>query len=408
MERWCRCLPERHSVPTVTETRTLTFAGARGDRLAGRLDLPDGKPRAVVLLAHCFSGGNAGVAAAQIGSSFSELGMAVLSLDLAYARRAGEPASATSSLVVDDLATAAAQLRSTMAAPSILVGHSLGGTAVLAIADRMPEVRAVVSVATPADAAQVADPGQIGMQAQIGIQAQRQPIATLRRALLVVHSPEDEVVSIADARAIFEAARHPKSFISLDGADHLLTHPADASYAASVIAAWAARYLPAPEGPDSAALQARSAGRGVVVVTESDARPYGQCITAGGHHLAADEPAAVGGADSGPTPYDLLLAGLGACTAITVRMYADRKGWPLRQTTVRLRHRRIHAADCASCETRTGQMDQIVREMQFEGELTDEQRARLLDIAERCPVHRTLHSEVLVSTAETVPDEPGG
>ena len=362
----------------------------------------------MVLLAHCFSGGNAGVAAAQIARSFSELGVAVLSLDLAHARRAGEPASATSSLVVDDLAIAAAQLRSTMAAPSILVGHSLGGTAVLAIADRMPEVRAVVSIATPADAAQVADPGQIGMQAQIGIQAQRQPIATLRRALLVVHSPEDEVVSIGDARAIFEAARHPKSFISLDGADHRLTHPADASYAASVIAAWAARYLPVPEGPDSAALQARSAGRGVVVVTESDARPYGQCITAGGHHLAADEPAAVGGADSGPTPYDLLLAGLGACTAITVRMYADRKGWPLRQTTVRLRHRRIHAADCASCETRTGQMDQIVREMRFEGELTDEQRARLLDIAERCPVHRTLHSEVLVSTAETVPDEPGG
>ena len=145
-----------------------------------------------------------------------------------------------------------------------------------------------------------------------------------------------------------------------------------------------------------------------MVVTESDARPYGQRITAGGHQLVADEPAAVGGADSGPTPYDLLLAGLGACTAITVRMYADRKGWRLRHITVRLRHRRIHATDCAGCETRTGQLDQIEREMQFEGELTDEQRARLLDIAERCPVHRTLHSEVLVSTAESVPDGPGG
>jgi putative redox protein len=132
------------------------------------------------------------------------------------------------------------------------------------------------------------------------------------------------------------------------------------------------------------------------------------CVTAGGHQLVADEPAAAGGADSGPTPYDLLLAGLGACTAITVRMYADRKGWRLRQTTVRLRHRRIHAKDCAGCETRTGQLDQIEREMQFEGELTDEQRARLLDIAERCPVHRTLHSEVLVSTAESVPNGPGG
>ena len=319
------------------------------------------------------------------------------------ARHAGEkPASATLSLVVDDLAIAAAQLRSTMAAPSILVGHSLGGAAVLAIAARVPEARAVVTLATPADAAQVADLGEIGEQAQ------RQRIATLRRALLVIHSPDDEVVSFGNARVIFEVARHPKSFISLDGADHALTRPADAAYAASVIAAWAARYLPAPEGPDSGTSPARPALHDVVVVTESDARPYGQRITAGGHQLVADEPAAVGGADSGPTPYDLLLAGLGACTAITVRMYADRKGWRLRHITVRLRHRRIHATDCAGCETRTGQLDQIEREMQFEGELTDEQRARLLDIAERCPVHRTLHSEVLVSTAESVPDGPGG
>ena len=215
-------------------------------------------------------------------------------------------------------------------------------------------------------------------------------------------------MSIGNARVIFDAACHPKSFISLDGADHVLTRPADAAYAASVMAAWAARYLPAPEDPDSETPPARPAPGDVVVVTELGARPYGQRITAGGHQLIADEPAAAGGADSGPTPYDLLLAGLGACTAITVRMYADRKGWPLRQTTVRLRHRRIHARDCASCETRTGQLDQIDRELQFEGELTDEQRARLLDIAERCPVHRTLHSEALVSTTETVPDEPGG
>ena len=209
------------------------------------------------------------------------------------------------------------------------------------------------------------------------------------------------------ARVIFEAAHPPKSFISLDGADHALTRPADATYAASVMAAWAARYLPAPEGPDSWTSPAGPAPQDGVVVTESDARPYGQRITVGGHRLAADEPAAVGGADSGPTPYDLLLAGLGACTAMTVRMYADRKRWPLRQTTVRLRHRRIHARDCADCETRTGQVEHIEREIQLEGELTDEQRARLLDIAERCPVHRTLHSEVLVSTAESVPDGPG-
>jgi uncharacterized OsmC-like protein/alpha-beta hydrolase superfamily lysophospholipase len=381
---------------TVTETRTFRFAGARGDRLAGRLDLPDGKPRAMVLVAHCFSGGNAGLAATQIAHRFSERRVAVLSLDFARARHAGEnPASAPSSLGADDLAIAAAQLRSAVAAPSILVGHSAGGAAVLAIAARVPEARAVVSLATPADAAQVADPGPISAAAQ------RQDIATLHRPLLVIHSPGDEVVSFGNARVIFEAARHPKSFISLDGADHGLTRPADASYAASIITAWAARYLPAPDGSGSGTSPAGSARHDVVVVTESGARPYGQRITAGGHQLVADEPAAVGGADSGPTPYDLLLAGLGACTAITVRMYADRRGWPLDQTTVRLRHRRIHAGDCASCETPTGQLDQIEREMLFEGELTGEQRARLLAIAERCPVHRTLHSEVLISTAES-------
>ncbi len=385
----------------MTETRTLAFAGARGDRLAGRLDLPDRKPRAAVLVAHCFGGGNAGPAAAQIARSFNELSIAVLSLDLAPVRGADkEPASATLSLGAGDLAVAAAQLRSTVAAPSILVGHSLGGAAVLAIADQVPEATAVVILATPAEAAQVAGLGQLGGQPQ------RQCIATSHRALLVIHSPDDEVVSFGDAGVIFEAARHPKSFISLDGADHGLTRPADASYAASVMAVWAARYLPAPEeDPDSGTSPAGPARHDAVVVTESDARPFGQRITAGGHQLVADEPAVIGGADSGPTPYDLLLAGLGACTAITVRMYADRKGWPLRQTTVRLRHRRIHSKDCAECETKTGQLDQIERELQFEGELTGEQRARLLDIAERCPVHRTLHSEVLVSTTE---DRPGG
>ena len=376
----------------MTETRTLTFTGARGDRLAGRLDLPDGKPRAVVLVAHCCSGGNAGPAAAQFARAFSEQGMAVLSLDLAYA--CDKLATAAFSSVVDDLALAVAQLRSTVAAPSILVGHSLGGAAVLAIAARVPEARAVVTLATPADAAQAGDTGQIG------VQVLREQIAALGRALLVMHSPDDEVVSFANAWVIFEAASHPKSFISLDGADHQLSRLADAAYAAGVIAAWAVRYLPVPGGPDTA----EPALRDVVVVTESGARPYGQRITAGGHQLIADEPAAIGGADSGPTPYDLLLAGLGACTAITVRMYADRKGWPLRQTTVRLRHERIHAKDCAACETTLGQLDQIERELQFEGELTDEQRARLMDIAERCPVHRTLESEVLVSTVERVAD----
>ena len=380
----------------MTESRTLLFDGARGQRLAGRLDLPGGKPRAVVLVAHCFGNGNAGAAADQVARSFTGQGMAVLSLDFTRSGHADERLTAGFSLGVDDLASAVDHLRATVAAPSILVGHSLGGAAVLATAALVPETRAVVAMATPADVAGLADLEQVGMQAQL------QRIAALRRALLVMHAPGDQVVGIDNAGIIFEAARHPKSFVSLDDADHQLTRPADAAYAADVMAAWASRYLPASAGPGDGISPAWPPRHDGVIVTESDARPFGQLVSVGGHYLAADEPAAIGGADSGPTPYDLLLAGLGACTSITVRMYAERKGWPLRLVTVRLRHRRIHASDCADCEMQTGRLDHIERELQFDGELTGEQRARLLEIAERCPVHRTLHSEVLVSTTQAV------
>lgn len=336
-----------------------------------------------MLAAHRFSGGNAGFAASQLVRSLTELGVAVLCVDFAGSGGTGDvPGGAAFSSSLDDLAAAASQLRSLVTAPVILVGHSLGGAAVLAMAARVPEARAVVTIATPADRSQVAG----------------HRIATLRRALLVLHSPSDEVVGIDNARIIFDAARQPKSFICLDGADHLLTHRADATYAASVIAAWAARYLPVPDS-----LGAGPPSRGVVVVAESNARPYGQRITVGGHELFADEPTDIGGADTGPGPYDLLLAALGACTSITVRMYAERKGWPLRHTTVHLRHRRIHAEDCVACDTKTGRIDHIDRELRLDGELTDEQRATLLHIAGRCPVHGTLHSAVDISTTEADP-----
>jgi uncharacterized protein len=207
----------------------LLFTGARGQELAGRLDLPDGKPRAVVLIAHCFGNGNVGAAADQVARSFTGQGMAVLSLDFGRPGHSDERLTAGSSLGVDDLASAADHLRATIGAPSILVGHSLGGAAVLAIAARVPETRAVVTLAAPADATRLADLEQIGVQAQL------QRIAALRRALLVMHAPGDQVVDVDNAQIIFEAARHPKSFVSLDDADHRLTRPADAAYAASVM-----------------------------------------------------------------------------------------------------------------------------------------------------------------------------
>ncbi len=217
-------------------------------------------------------------------------------------------------------------------------------------------------------------------------------IGSLRKALLVMHSPRDDTVEIGNATQIFTAAKHPKSFVSLDPADHLLSRREDASYAGQVIAAWAARYLPteAPAAPAPVA--------GKVVVQETREGKFTQLVVAGPHVLRADEPVDVGGLASGPSPYDLVLAGLGACTAMTIRMYADLKGLPLERVTVELRHDKIHAQDCAECETRDGKVDRIERIVRLEGALDEAMRAKLLEIANKCPVHRTLHSEVTVPT----------
>jgi uncharacterized OsmC-like protein len=235
-------------------------------------------------------------------------------------------------------------------------------------------------------------------------------IAGLRKALLIFHSPTDATVGVENASRIFALARHPKSFVSLAGADHLLSKRSDAGYVANVIAAWAERYLVVtPESdmhqaivdgassPDAAQLRQEP---GLVVVRETRESPLQQEILVGAHRLIADEPMAVGGRDSGPNPYDYLLAALGACTAMTLRLYAERKALPLDRVTVRLRHAKIHAADCETCETKSGKIDRIERGILLEGALDDEQRARLMEIADKCPVHRTLTSEVDIRTME--------
>jgi uncharacterized OsmC-like protein/predicted alpha/beta hydrolase family esterase len=314
-------------------------------------------------------------------------------------------------------------LRDNYMAPKILIGHSLGGAAVLAAAHLVPEAAAVATIAAPADPAHVAHlftdkraeietkgeaevllvgrPFRIRKQFldDVANQNSAAKLAKLDKALIIFHAPRDQIVGIENAGAIFQAARHPKSFVSLDDADHLLTRRADAIYVADVLAAWAARYigetakrLPEPMTPEE----------GTVVVSERGADPargisrLAQEVLVGQHRLAADEPTEAGGSDLGPNPYDLLLSALGACTSMTLRLYADHKQWPLERTTVRLSHEKIHAADCADCETREGKIDQIEREIELAGPLDQAQRQRLLEIAEKCPVHRTLHSEIKI------------
>lgn len=370
------------------ESRRIEVPGAQGAPLAAWLELPDGEPRAYALFAHCFTCGEDSAAATRISRALTLHGFAVLRFDVTgLAQSGGDFANTGFSSAVEDLVQAAEHLRAEYAAPALLIGHSLGGAAVLAAAHRIPETRAVVTIGAPADPSGIHELGA---------------------ALLVMHSPVDQVVGVDNARQIFDAARHPKSFIALDGADHLLSDRHDTEFAASMLATWAARYLPetAASARATATASATAAEPDVVTVAEQAASGLAQTVTVGRHTLTADEPVPIG-ADTGPNPYDLLLAALGACTSMTVRMYASRKQWPLEKVTVSLRHSRIHAKDCAECETASGTISHIDRIIRLDGPLDAEQRERLLEIADKCPVHRTLTSEIDIRTVadpDTAPD----
>jgi uncharacterized OsmC-like protein/alpha-beta hydrolase superfamily lysophospholipase len=397
------------------------FSNAEDLRLAGLLDNPPGEARAYALFAHCFTCGKDVHAAKRIAEGLNALGIAVLRFDFTgLGSSEGEFANTTFSSNVADLIAAADQLRRVKRAPTLLIGHSLGGAAVLAAAAAVPEARAVVTIAAPSDPAHVTGLfkdrlAQIKADGEVEVTLSGRPfhirraflddiaeqelsgrVAALRKALLIFHSPTDEIVGIDNASRIFAAARHPKSFVSLADADHLLSRRSDASYVANVIAAWAERYL--DRVPQQKATGPGDAG--LVTVRETGQGRLQQEITTGVHRLLADEPVAAGGGDTGPNPYDLLLAALGACTAMTLRLYAERKALPLDRVTVKLRHAKIHAADCATCETREGMIDHIERGILLEGTLDADARARLLEIADKCPVHRTLTSEIDITTTE--------
>jgi uncharacterized OsmC-like protein/alpha-beta hydrolase superfamily lysophospholipase len=395
------------------------FSNAAGERLAALLDSPIEPPRAYALFAHCFTCGKDIRAAKRIAEALTALGIAVLRFDFTgLGSSEGEFANTSFSSNVADLVAAADALRRTRRAPAILIGHSLGGAAVLAAAADIAEARAVVTIAAPCDPSHVVglfkdrigeidtaggiDVNLAGRAFRIGRaflddvnqQRLRDRIGALHKALLVFHSPTDDIVGIENATYIFTAAKHPKSFVSLAGADHLLSRRSDATYVANVICAWAERYLDVVDiGPD---LPSEAA----VTVQETRAGRFQQEIRTGRHRFLADEPVAVGGLDSGPGPYDLVLAGLGACTSMTLRLYAERKALPLDRVTVRLGHSRIHAVDCENCETKEGMIDRVDRVITLAGDLNDEQRKRLIEIADKCPVHRTLTSEINISTVE--------
>ena len=405
----------------MTRSEKVTFPGAEGQLLAARLDRPAEEPKAYALFAHCFTCAKDVFAASRISGALAERGIGVLRFDFTgLGASEGEFANTNFSSNIADLRAAAAHLRRTARAPAILIGHSLGGAAVLAATPAIPEARAVVTIGAPCDPAHVlhllgerrADIETRGV-AGVELGGRRFTITRqfidditeqnlltvvhdMRRALLLFHAPRDQIVGIDNASRLFRAAMHPKSFVSLDDADHLLSRREDAVYVAEVVAAWASRYLGVRESSPLVAETALAAG--TVLVEESGEGTFAQSVSVGRHRLHADEPLAYGGNDSGPGPYDYLLAALGACTSMTIRMYAERKGIALRRIAVRLRHDRVHAQDCADCQTKEGKIDRIDREIDLVGDLDEATRSRLLEIADKCPVHRTLRGEILVRT----------
>lgn len=389
------------------------FPGGRGDMLAALLEIPEGPARAFALFAHCFTCGKDIAAAARISRSLSAQGIGVLRFDFTgLGGSEGEFANSNFSSNVDDLLAAADYMRANGQAPSLMIGHSLGGTAALFAAGRIPEITAVATIGAPASPEHVIRQFRVDLdeiesrgEAEVSLAGRTfrirkqflddlrsrsldSVIGSWKRALLIMHAPLDEVVSIDEAGKIFQAARHPKSFLAIDGADHLLSDLDRAQYAASTIAAWAGSYLPAQVEPPAPEVPS-----GNVWVGEGN-RKFLRDVHSDDHHWLADEPARVGGDNLGPDPYEHLLAALGACTSMTIRMYANRKSWPLEEVSIHLSHSREHMKDCEDCPEDGGQIEVLRRTITLAGPLDETQRARLMEIADRCPVHRTLEGKL--------------
>ena len=405
----------------------VTFTNPSGQRLVGRLDLPaDGRPLAYAVFSHCFTCGKNLRSAGRIAQAVTAAGIGMLRFDFAgIGESEGEFADTTFSTNVDDMIAACDHLAERHDAPRLLIGHSMGGAIAMRASQLVESVDAVAVIGTPASPDHLrrhlggtevtlsqADEATVMLAGRpftirrafiddIEAASLEASVIGMRQALLILHSPTDNIVGIENASELFSTARHPKSFVSLTGADHLLSADADATYVGGVIAAWSSRYLELDQAgaksPDMSQAEPES-----VVTVRTDAG-FRSDVMANGFPLVADEPLDVGGTNQGPTPYDYLLVALGSCTSMTLRMYADRKEWALESVTATLRHTKVHARDCEHVEADTGMVDHIDRAIHLEGDLDADQRARLLEIADRCPVHRTLHGEVVVDTvlAET-------
>ena len=394
-----------------------TFANQDGQQLAARFDLQEGPHLASALFAHCFTCSKDIPAAKRIAQRLAAQGIAVLRFDFTgLGHSGGEFSNTNFSTNMFDLIAATQAMTERGFPPSLLIGHSLGGAAVLAVADQIKSAKAIVTIGAPFEPSnviehftekhvEIVENGSAEVRLggrpftirdsflkDISTHKLREAVATLGKALLVLHAPRDEIVSIDNAAKIFMTAKHPKSFITLDDADHLISRVNDAEYTAEVISSWVSRYLDIrPPAPPPGAPE------GITRVREVDPLGFLQDVMSGPyHHTLADEPKAYGGGNKGMSPYGFVSAGLGACTSMTIRMYARRKGWPLDHVRVDVSHEKVHAQDAGG---NSGErIDGFKRAITLEGDLTADQRQKLLEIADKCPVHRTLERANQVTT----------
>ncbi len=395
-------------------SQKVSFINSNGYGLSARLELPVNQhPHTYAIFAHCFTCNKNLTAVRNISRVLTLTGIAVLRFDFTgLGESEGDFADTNFSSNVEDLVAAANYLKENHQTPTILIGHSLGGAAVLAAAGLLPDIKAVATIGAPFDPKHVSHLFDAGLdeinstgQANVNIggrsfkvkkqflddleeQVTEKKLRNLRKAILVMHSPQDRTVEVENARRIYGTAHHPKSFVSLDGADHLLTRKEDSLYAGEMIACWVKRYINQPKK------EALKVKKQVAVRLGSEGLTTDVMVRQ--HQLTADEPESVGGNDFGPTPYELVAAGLGACTAMTIQMYARRKKWPVEEVIVHLDHKKTYAQDVAN--EKPVKLDQFNKEITFKGDLTEEQKQRLLEIADKCPVHRTLHGKVEVNT----------
>ena len=395
----------------------VSFINSEGQKLSGRLELPaDQHPHNFALFAHCFTCNKNLSAVRNISRGLTSQGFGVLRFDFTgLGESEGDFEDTNFSGNVEDLVAAANFLKEEYQAPTVLIGHSLGGAAAIFAASELDSIKAVVTVGAPSNPKHVThllksnlEEIEANGKAVVNLSGRDFTIKkqfiddlqtkslpevakNLNKALLVMHSPQDLTVEIKNAEEIYIAAKHPKSFVSLDGADHLLMRKEDSVYVGKVIAGWASRYVDIPETP-------KINSQHQVVASLDDSEGYTTQMKVGNHYMVADEPESVGGKDFGPSPYELVSAGLSACTAMTIKMYVARKGWKLENVEVHTSYGKTHAIDCENCEDPNAIIDTFEREIKLEGELDEKQIKRILQIADKCPVHKTLHSETQVIT----------